>query len=69
MPGFWWSSFSALLAIGAGIVLLARPIQGTLTLTIVVSIYFIAKGFATIIYALQHLRPDKPQADDCQGRA
>src|SRR3981081_2180604 len=31
MPGFWWSLFSAALAIGAGIVLLARPVQGTLT--------------------------------------
>jgi uncharacterized membrane protein HdeD (DUF308 family) len=35
---------SALLAIGAGIVLLARPIQGTLTLTIVVGVCFIAEG-------------------------
>lgn len=56
MPGFWWSLISALLAIGAGIVLLARPIQGTLTLTIVVGAYFLAEGVATIMYALQHRR-------------
>jgi uncharacterized membrane protein HdeD (DUF308 family) len=56
MPGFWWSLISAVLAIGAGIVLLARPIQGTLTLTIVVGAYFLAEGFATIMYALEHRR-------------
>src|SRR6266699_6524438 len=26
MPGFWWSLISAVLAIGAGLILLARPI-------------------------------------------
>jgi uncharacterized membrane protein HdeD (DUF308 family) len=39
MPGFWWSLISAALAVGAGIILLARPVQGTLTLTIVVGAY------------------------------
>src|ERR1700716_3014299 len=29
MPGFWWSLISAVLAIGAGVILLARPVQGT----------------------------------------
>src|ERR1700759_2931912 len=56
MPGFWWSLISAVLALGAGIVLLARPVQGTLTLTIVVGAYFLAEGVATIMYALQHRR-------------
>jgi uncharacterized membrane protein HdeD (DUF308 family) len=54
MPGFWWSLFSAVLAIAAGIVLLAKPVQGTLTLTIVVGAYFLAEGVATIMYALEH---------------
>jgi uncharacterized membrane protein HdeD (DUF308 family) len=54
MPGFWWSLFSAALAVAAGIVVLARPVQGTLTLTIVVGIYFLAEGVATIMYALEH---------------
>jgi uncharacterized membrane protein HdeD (DUF308 family) len=54
MPGFWWSLFSAVLAIGAGIILLAQPVQGTLTLTIVVGAYFLAEGVATIMYALEH---------------
>ena len=56
MPGFWWSLLSAVLAIGAGLVLLARPMQGILTLTIVVGAYFLAEGVATIMYALEHRR-------------
>jgi uncharacterized membrane protein HdeD (DUF308 family) len=56
MPGFWWSLISAALAIGAGIILLARPVQGTLTLTIVVGAYFLAEGVATIMYALEYRR-------------
>ena len=53
-PGFWWSLASAVLGIGAGLVLLARPGQALLTLTLVVGAYFLAEGVATIMYALQH---------------
>jgi uncharacterized membrane protein HdeD (DUF308 family) len=56
MPGFWWSFLSALLAIGASIVLLVWPVQGTLTLTIVLGAYFLAEGVATIMYAVEHRR-------------
>lgn len=56
MPGFWWSLVSALLGIAAGIVLLAAPVQGTFTLTIVVGAYFLAEGVASIMYALEHRR-------------
>ena len=56
MPGFWWSLFSATLAVLAGGVLLARPVQGVLTLTIVVGAYFLAEGVTTIMYALEHRR-------------
>jgi uncharacterized membrane protein HdeD (DUF308 family) len=56
MPGFWWSLISAVLGIVAGIILLARPVQGTLTLTIVVGAYFLAEGVTTIMYALEHKR-------------
>ena len=56
MPGFWWSLISATLAVLAGMILLARPIQGVLTLTIVVGAYFLAEGVATIMYALEHRR-------------
>jgi uncharacterized membrane protein HdeD (DUF308 family) len=56
MPGFWWSLISAVLAVGAGIILLTRPAQGVLTLTIVIGAYFLAEGVATIMYALEHRR-------------
>ncbi|QDW39049.1 HdeD family acid-resistance protein [Bradyrhizobium sp. KBS0727] len=56
MPGFWWSLISAALAVLAGLVLLARPAQGVLTLTIVVGAYFLAEGVTTIMYALEHRR-------------
>jgi uncharacterized membrane protein HdeD (DUF308 family) len=44
------------LAVVAGIILLARPVEGTLTLTIVVGAYFLAEGVTTIMYALEHRR-------------
>ena len=56
MPGFWWSLFSAALAVLAGMVLLARPAEGILTLTIVVGAYFLIEGVTTIMYALEHRR-------------
>lgn len=56
MPGFWWSLVSAALAVIAGGILLARPVQGVFTLTIVVGAYFLAEGVATIMYALEHRR-------------
>jgi uncharacterized membrane protein HdeD (DUF308 family) len=56
MPGFWWSLISAVLAVVAGVILLAKPAQGVLTLTFVVGAYFVAEGVATIMYALEHRR-------------
>jgi uncharacterized membrane protein HdeD (DUF308 family) len=56
MPGFWWSLISAALAVVVGLILLARPVQGVLTLTIVVGAYFLAEGVTSIMYALEHRR-------------
>ncbi len=56
MPGFWWSLFSAALAVLAGGILLAKPEQGVLTLTVVIGAYFLAEGVVTIMYALEHRR-------------
>ncbi|WP_322516920.1 HdeD family acid-resistance protein [Rhodopseudomonas palustris] len=53
-PGFWWSLASAILAVIAGVILILMPVQGTLTLTLVIGVYFLAEGVATIMYALQH---------------
>jgi uncharacterized membrane protein HdeD (DUF308 family) len=56
MPGFWWSLISAVLGVVVGLILLARPVQGVLTLTIVVGAYFLAEGVTSIMYALEHRR-------------
>ena len=56
MPGFWWSLISAALAVLTGMLLLARPMQAVLTLTIVLGAYFLAEGVTTIMYALEHRR-------------
>ena len=56
LPGFWWSLLSALLAIMTGIALLAWPFGGVLSLTLVLAIFFVIEGAASIMYALDHRR-------------
>ncbi|HXE01365.1 MAG TPA: HdeD family acid-resistance protein [Hyphomicrobium sp.] len=53
-PGFWWSLVSALIAIAAGVVLLASPAGGAITLTFVLIAFFIIEGIASIMFALDH---------------
>ena len=55
-PGFWWSLFSAVLAIAAGVALIGWPVRGALSLTILVIVFLILEGIATIMYALEHKR-------------
>jgi uncharacterized membrane protein HdeD (DUF308 family) len=55
-PGFWWALLSAVLGIGAGIVLLAWPLSGVLSLTLILIVFFTIEGVATIMYALEHKR-------------
>jgi len=55
-PGFWWSLLSAVLGIGAGIVLLAWPLSGVLSLTLILIVFFTIEGIASIMYALEHKR-------------
>jgi uncharacterized membrane protein HdeD (DUF308 family) len=55
-PGFWWSLLSAALAVVVGGLLLARPITGAFSLTIVVIAFFIIEGVASIMFALEHKR-------------
>ena len=52
-PGFWWSLLTSVLEIVAGVLLLVQPIQGMLTLTIVLIALFILEGIATITLALR----------------
>src|SRR5271155_455850 len=53
-PGFWWALLSAVIGIVAGILLLVRPITGTLSLTLVLVAFFMLEGIATIMYAIDH---------------
>jgi uncharacterized membrane protein HdeD (DUF308 family) len=53
-PGFWWSLLSAAIGIGAGLVLLAWPVSGAVSLTLVLIIFFLIEGIASIMYALEH---------------
>jgi uncharacterized membrane protein HdeD (DUF308 family) len=55
-PGFAWSLVSGVLGIVAGIVLIAFPASGALSLTLVVIAFFVIEGAATIMYALEHKR-------------
>jgi uncharacterized membrane protein HdeD (DUF308 family) len=55
-PGFWWSLLSAVLGIAAGIVLLAWPVSGAISLTLLLIVFFIIEGVASIMYALEHKR-------------
>jgi uncharacterized membrane protein HdeD (DUF308 family) len=53
-PGFWWSLLSALIAIAAGFLLLGWPVTGALSLTLVLTSFFIVEGIASIMYAIEH---------------
>jgi uncharacterized membrane protein HdeD (DUF308 family) len=53
-PGFLWSLVSAVVAIGAGVVLLLWPISGSLSLTFVLIAFFVVEGVVTIMYAIEH---------------
>ena len=55
-PGFWWSLVSAALAVLAGGWLLAQPIAGALSLTVILIAFFLIEGVASIMFALDHKR-------------
>ena len=55
-PGFWWALISAALGILAGGWLLAQPIAGALSLTLVLIAFFMIEGIASIFFALDHRR-------------
>ena len=55
-PGFWWALLSAVLGIAAGIVLLAWPLSGALSLTLILTVFLVLEGVVSILYALEHKR-------------
>jgi uncharacterized membrane protein HdeD (DUF308 family) len=54
--GFIWSLVSAIAAITAGVVLLRWPLSGAVSLTVILSLFFLLEGFASIMFALAHRR-------------
>jgi len=52
VPGYWWQLFGAVLAVVLGLVLIAMPLQGVLTLTAVLIALFAAQGVSSIFAAL-----------------
>lgn len=55
-PGFWWSLLSAALGIIVGAMLLASPVTGALSLTLVLIAFFLIEGAVSIMFALDHRR-------------
>lgn len=55
-PGFWWSLVSAVLGIGAGVVLLRWPLSGALSLTLILTVFLVIEGIVSILFALDHRR-------------
>jgi uncharacterized membrane protein HdeD (DUF308 family) len=53
-PGFWWALLSAVVGIAAGIVLIRWPINGTVSLTLLLIVFFVVEGVATLMYAFEH---------------
>jgi len=53
-PGFWWALLSAVLGIVVGIMLLASPLTGAFSLTLVLVAFFVIEGVASIMFALDH---------------
>ena len=55
-PGFWWSLISGALGVIVGALLLVQPLQGALSLTLVLVVFFMIEGIASIMFALDHRR-------------
>jgi uncharacterized membrane protein HdeD (DUF308 family) len=53
-PGFWWSLLSSVLALAAGILMILLPASGAISLTLILTVFFILDGVASIMFALDH---------------
>jgi uncharacterized membrane protein HdeD (DUF308 family) len=55
-PGRAWSLLSAIIGIVAGIVLLAWPLSGAVSLTLILTVFLTLEGVVSILYSLEHKR-------------
>jgi uncharacterized membrane protein HdeD (DUF308 family) len=53
-PGFGWSLLSASIAIAAGVILLAWPLSGAVSLTLILTVFLALEGVASIMISLSH---------------
>ncbi|MFC3231161.1 HdeD family acid-resistance protein [Marinibaculum pumilum] len=53
-PGWIWDALAGLLGLVAGILLLVYPLQGTVTVTLILSIFFFVEGLAKIVSGLSN---------------
>ena len=56
IPGFGWSLATAIVAVVLGAVLVFRPLEGVLTLTMVLAVFFVVEGIAAIILSVEFRR-------------
>ena len=54
--GSVWAFVSAVLQVVVGALVIAFPVAGTLTLTLLLALFFVAQGIFKIVRALQHRR-------------
>ena len=59
--GFWWNLFTSIVFILAGLTLLARPLAGVITLTIILAAYLLAGGIMRVIVSIGY-RSELPNA-------
>ncbi|RFB81598.1 HdeD family acid-resistance protein [Methylovirgula sp. 4M-Z18] len=55
-PGFNWAIASAILTLLAGVILLAFPINGILSLTLIIAAFLVMDGAASAMMAFDHRR-------------
>ncbi len=56
MPGRWWSVTSSVLSVVIGALLVARPLQGVMSLTMLLAALFVVEGVAGIFISLEFRR-------------
>ena len=54
VPGFWWALVTAILAIAVGLALLVKPAEGIISLTAVLTAFFVAEGVFQSVAAVSY---------------
>jgi uncharacterized membrane protein HdeD (DUF308 family) len=60
VAGFGMSLLSGVLSICLGLILVGRPLQGMLTLTILLTVFFVIEGVSAVLVALEERRQRHP---------